>query len=466
MNLRPTYHFMPEKNWMNDPNGPIYYKGEYHLFYQYNPYGDNWGTIHWGHAKSKDLVHWEHLPIALSPSSEQDELHCFSGCCMIDDKGVPTIFYSSIGEGKRHHTIGAEQWIATSKDDMISWEKHPANPVMKVELHGELDIKEWRDPFIWKENGEWFMVLGGSNSGEGCVLIYKSKNLLSWQFLNVLYQSDEYEIIECPNILKFEDKYVLVISPSSDVKYLVGDINEDYTFSVINERVLDYSGVEGFYAPNTLIAPNGEKVTFGWLTENPRGHLKGIEGWAGVHSIPRILTLNSNNELIQKPVEEIKVLRKNEVNFSDVNIEGLFNTDVKGKALEILAEIQVDNIHADFAISVLASKDRKEETLVKISPSKKEFSVDRTKSSISEETHKSELVGRFDFKTGETVKLNMFIDHSTIEVFFNDKETLSTRVYPIKEDSDNVLIIVPKGEIKINYLKIWEMKGIYKRAFA
>ena len=92
MNLyRPIFHFMPEKNWMNDPNGVVFYKGEYHLFYQYNPNGDQWGTIHWGHAKSKDLVHWEHLPIALYPSNDKGELHCFSGCAVIND-GEPTIF--------------------------------------------------------------------------------------------------------------------------------------------------------------------------------------------------------------------------------------------------------------------------------------------------------------------------------------------------------------------------------------
>ena len=93
---RPTYHFLAPANWMNDPNGPIFYKGEYHLFYQHNPYGDKWGHVHWSHAKSRDLVHWEHLPIALDPSNELGEEHCFSGCC-INNNGVPTIIYTSIG---------------------------------------------------------------------------------------------------------------------------------------------------------------------------------------------------------------------------------------------------------------------------------------------------------------------------------------------------------------------------------
>ena len=143
---RPKYHFLPKANWMNDPNGPIFYKGEFHLFYQHNPYGEQWGNIHWGHAKSKDLVHWQHLPIALIPNHELGEEHCFSGCCVNND-GTPSIIYTSIGP-ERLPSTGAEQWMATSSDDMITWQKSPHNPLMTIDIHGDLDIREWRDPYI------------------------------------------------------------------------------------------------------------------------------------------------------------------------------------------------------------------------------------------------------------------------------------------------------------------------------
>jgi beta-fructofuranosidase len=219
---KPIYHFVPEKNWMNDPNGTIFYKGEYHLFYQHNPNAPEWGTIHWGHAKSKDLVHWEHLLIALYPSNELGEDHCFFGCAVISSEGIPTIFYTSIGTESRHQSIGAEQWMAISRDDMLTWEKSGLNPVMKLELHGDMDIREWRDPFVWKEAGVWYMLIGGGHNGKGCALIYKSDNLTDWTFLNKCLEGSE-EYWECPNLFQLGDKKVLVYSPDDKVKYAIGN---------------------------------------------------------------------------------------------------------------------------------------------------------------------------------------------------------------------------------------------------
>ena len=202
---KPHYHFLPENNWMNDPNGPIYYKGKYHLFYQYNPNDYHWNTIHWGHAVSEDLVHWEYLPIALFPSNDLGETHCFSGCTTINVDGLPTIFYTSVGENERNARDGAEQSMAVSYDDMITWEKYKLNPVIKSNIHGTIDVKEWRDPFIWKEDGKWYMVLGGSIEEKGSILIYSSDNLVKWEFINVMFEAPSYKTLECPNMLKFVD---------------------------------------------------------------------------------------------------------------------------------------------------------------------------------------------------------------------------------------------------------------------
>src|SRR5689334_3008427 len=142
---RPGYHFLPPANWMNDPNGLIHWRGVYHLFYQYNPNGPFWGTIHWGHAVSTDLVHWEHLPIALSPTVESsDEDGCWSGCA-VDDDGVPTLIYSG-------HRAGAQRaCLATSSDGLLTWQKHPGNPVI-VEPPAGLHLVEFRDHCVWRED--------------------------------------------------------------------------------------------------------------------------------------------------------------------------------------------------------------------------------------------------------------------------------------------------------------------------
>src|SRR2546423_3561670 len=150
---RPRYHFLPPANWLNDPNGLIHWKGEYHMFYQYNPNGPFWGTIHWGHAASADLVHWRHLPVALAPTpGSADEHGCFSGCA-VDNNGVPTLVYTGVR--------GEEQLpcIATGSDDMLTWQKYPGNPVIAAPPDG-IDPLDFRDHSVWWETDAWYQVIG------------------------------------------------------------------------------------------------------------------------------------------------------------------------------------------------------------------------------------------------------------------------------------------------------------------
>lgn len=455
---RPIYHFVPEKNWMNDPNGVIFYKGEYHLFYQYNPYGYQWGTIHWGHAKSKDLVHWEHLPIALYPSNNKGELHCFSGCAVINGE-EPTIFYTSIGEGERHQTAGAEQWMVVSKDDMVTWEKYDNNSVMSLDIHGDIEIKEWRDPFVWKEDNSWLMVVGGSHNKKGCALIYRSEDLKQWEFLNILYE-DKDEIWECPNCFKLEDKYVLVYSPNDQVKYYIGTINDEYKFIPESGGTLDYSGWEGFYAPNSFVDDSNRRIMFGWLTDVSRGEFKGCGEWSGAQSIPRILDIR-NEKLHMEPAKEFQMLRGNHKEYKNLSVSKTWEPEIKGRALEIIIGVENIDRETEFSIDVLSSADGEEKTSIIYKASTESISVDRSKSSASNLCHDSVLSGHVSLSTDETIKLHIFIDHSIVEVFANYREAISTRVYPIKEDSQNIKISVLKGnDLNIKSFDIWEMNSI------
>src|SRR5512143_2188777 len=119
--IRPRYHFLPPANWMNDPNGPIYYDGYYHLFYQHNPFADTWGNIHWGHARSRDLLYWEHLPIALRPAFELGEQHCYSGCAGVDDQGRVLLIYTSVGFERDGVHLPNQQWAALGSPDLVTW---------------------------------------------------------------------------------------------------------------------------------------------------------------------------------------------------------------------------------------------------------------------------------------------------------------------------------------------------------
>ncbi|MDR6550614.1 glycoside hydrolase family 32 protein [Paenibacillus qinlingensis] len=462
MNLyRPIYHFLPENNWMNDPNGLLYVNQEYHLFYQYNPYADHWDTMHWGHAKSKDLVHWEHLAIALTPSHELGELHCFSGCA-VDHDGVPTILYTSIGAGERSATDGPEQWLATSRDGMLSWEKYRANPVLSLKAHGDMQIKEWRDPFVWKEGDVWYMVVGGIHEDKGCALIYSSSDLTEWQFLNKLDEGTE-GIWECPNFFKLGNKYVLIYSPAGQVKYAIGTWNSDYSFTSEIRGVMDCSGSDGFYAPNSMIGPDSRRLLWGWIPEAARGEFKGNAGWAGMQSIPRVLTLAPDETLRMEPAVELQILRRNEYRLDNKRIlSGNEPLEIHGRALEMTALFHMEADAQPFGIKLLRSPKGEEETVLIFEPEKGKVSIDRLRSSLSEQPDKSRVSGTLDFTANHDVKVQLFLDHSVLEVFINDTQCLTARIYPTLVSSDGVsLFALGKEDVLLQTFCVWEMASIW-----
>jgi len=458
---KPIYHFMPKSNWINDPNGPIYYKGEFHLFYQHNPYDYHWNTMHWGHAKSKDLVHWEHLPIALYPSNELGEFHCFSGCTVIDAQGIPTIFYTSIGKEDRSAQDGAQQWIAVSHDDMITWHKDPNNPILTLEIHGDIEIKEWRDPFVWKDNEIWYMVAGGSHNNNGCVLLYSSKDLIKWNFISIIYENNDIRVCECPNFFKLKDRYVLIYSSFDKVEYVTGTLSSDNNFKPINRGIVDYSGLEGYYGPTSFLDSLDRRIMLGWIREVSRGEFDKITGWSGSHSIPRIVTLNDKGSLIFQPIPEIEMLRYDDKQYNSLSIEKVFNTCVKGRAVEIIAEVEIEN-NEKFSIDVLCSEDSNEKTSIIYDAVTQMLTVDRSISSLSKLTHHTNLSCKHSLNENNILKLHIFIDQSIIEIFADYTDCISTKVYPTLEESDGIYISSLNGEkVNIKLLNIYKIKSIW-----
>lgn len=290
---RPAFHFLPPSNWLNDPNGLFFFKDYYHMFYQHNPYDEVWGSIHWGHARSKDLVYWEHLPIAISPSSDKNEEHCFSGCGFIRDDSHPIVFYTSIGNK------APEQWAAIAESDNLNiWQNFKGNPMLSMEVHEGLIIDDWRDPFIFREDGNIYMVLGGHLKNKyGSVMLYKAINseLTNWKYLGILFQGNE-QNWECPNLFKIGDKYILIYSPHGNVKFYVGKlIVKKKKFIPEYHGITDYGPTCDYYAPNTLQMENGRRITFGWI----KG-FKPKQGWQGAISLPRDLSVDTERRLIQK----------------------------------------------------------------------------------------------------------------------------------------------------------------------
>lgn len=304
---RPGYHFRPPAHWNNDPNGTIFYKGWHHLFYQHNPFGSEWGHMHWGHARSRDLVNWEHLPIALWPSLEKGEEHVFSGCAALHPDGRPRLLYTSIGRRQ------PEQWMAEPLDDeLIAWKKFEGNPVATVQLHGGQRIADWRDPFVFDEGGKRYMVLGGNGNGRrtggaGAVYLYEAvkADLTEWKYLGPVFEHRNREIInvECPNLFKLGSKWVVLMSPQNPCEYFIGDLDlKRPRFIPDSHGILDPGPS---YASNISWDDAGRTILWLW----GRTDTKPGKGWNSVMTLPRILSIGEDGFLRQNPAPEFEQLR-------------------------------------------------------------------------------------------------------------------------------------------------------------
>jgi beta-fructofuranosidase len=454
--LRPQYHFLPPANWMNDPHGTIFYKNEYHLFYQHNPKESKWGNIHWGHAKSKDLVYWVHLPISLKPDKAKGESHCYTGICVLHNN-IPTIIYTSVGPKRTPHQ-GSEQWLATSTDEMITWKRYGHNPVMDSNVHAPLDIREWRDPYLWKEKKQWYALLAGYiyKPHQAVLLLYKSSDLRNWEYIKIFTQGLANKKItwECPNFFSLNGKHVLIISSfkrqyytdevfsiGRKVEYNLGEYI-DYQFIPGKWKKVDYGKL--FYAPTTIIDPKGRKIIMGWLAAKGKG-------WNGCLTLPRRMNLGLDNNLYFSPIRELQSLRIHYVRFKSiiVNDESLYlSQEFNSQCFEILMEIEM--LSADqFTLKIFKSNDFHYDECIRINIQSKEFWLGKEKIILQ------------DLGTDNILKLHIFIDVSVIEVYINNQEIISGQIIPKDSNSPQIEFLAQNGSIKINKLDLWSIRNIW-----
>ncbi len=269
---RPTYHFLPPKNWINDPNGLIQWKGIYHLFYQHNPFEAKWGPMYWGHAISRDLVHWEHRPIAMAPTPDSpDEDGCWSGCAVIHN-GRPTMVYSGNRQGQQRSCL------AIASDDLESLEKYPGNPFIP-DLPSGYDVYQYRDHCVWHDGRLWNQLIGaGIQEKGGMVLLYQSSDLVHWDLVGPILIGDMNKedplwsgiMWECPDLIPLGPKHMLVISAFSPGEtlytgYFLGTF-DGVKFTPESYQKMDWGDRE-FYAPQSFLNEAGERIQFGWLQE-------------------------------------------------------------------------------------------------------------------------------------------------------------------------------------------------------
>jgi fructan beta-fructosidase len=323
--FRPQFHFTPERNWMNDPNGLVYHDGEYHLFYQYNPFGDKWGHMSWGHAVSSDFVHWKHLPLALS---EQGEVMIFSGSAVVDssnssgfgkdDQPPMVAIYTGHREETKHAKRVEDQRLAYSNDGGRTWAHYSGNPVI------DIGSPEFRDPKVfWHEpTNQWIMVVVLSK--EKKVRLYASHDLKKWTQLSEFGPAGAWRdpiIWECPDLFPLEverepsaTKWVLIVNINpggpaggSGSQYFVGEFDGTRFTPDDAEGTLWVDYGSDFYAAVTwsnVPESDGRRILLGWMSNWDYTQHIPTSPWRSAMTVPRSLRLERTSKglrLVQEP---------------------------------------------------------------------------------------------------------------------------------------------------------------------
>ncbi len=454
---RPLYHFLPAANWMNDPNGVIQWRGRYHLFFQYNPDGAYHANMHWGHAVSDDLIHWRELPIALAPSPDSpDQGGVFSGS-IVDNDGVPAALYTGVNDD---YSVQL-QCLALGNEDLSQWQKYPGNPVIG-EVPATLgQTRDFRDPFVWRHRGSWYLALAARIVGVGgAVLLYRSENLTDWHYLHPLYVGERgrngYNF-ECPSFFQLGDKWVLIVSAqwegaTDQTLYFVGTW-EDGRFVPEVEGVYDagYS-----YASLCHQDESGRQLIYSWIREARSGAQQVAAGWSGLQAIPRVLWLDSRNRLCSAPVPEFEALRRAHHRFSASDL-GDDLLPIGGRALDIEAEFDVER-GSCCGIEVLATPDGGEGLRVLYDANTQTLRVQR-RYRVDDPAIDCRPQGMpHSLDPGERLQLRLLLDGSVLELIANGRSRLTSRFYPTDADSGSLRVLNREA---VRCLDIWELSSIW-----
>ena len=452
---------------MNDPNGFSQWGSSYHLFYQYNPNVPVHGTIHWGHATSEDLVHWRHLPIALAPTpGGPDADGCWSGCA-VDDDGTPTIVYSGASEK------GQRACLATSTDGLVTWQKDPANPVIPEPPSG-LELVAYRDHCVWRESDAWYQVMGAGLSGVGgAALLYRSLDLRRWEYLHPLCVGDQHHegglwtgsMWECPDFFPLHDQHVLIASiwDAGRLHYSAAFVGayRDHRFTPLGAHKLDH-GDHHFYAPQSLADRSGRRVVIGWVQEGRPVAAQIAAGWSGAMSLPRELTLGPDDRLRMRPVAELASLRTRHIRLDPLGIpadQSLVLPDIRGDALEL--DLVLEPVRGGrCGVAVRRAPDGEEQTRIIYDAALRQLVVERARASLDGDTVRTDHTAPLTLAPGESLRLRIFLDRSVLEVFANDRVSITSRIYPMRTDSLGVALLAEREDARLLRLDAWRMRSL------
>ena len=477
---RPLYHYVIPEGMAHpfDPNGAFYWKGRYHLFYiiqtvRPKPFyrGDAWA-----HISSHDLIHWKVHPTALKPTDDTPERAIYSGNIFLNKQGIPTIMYQGLGAGNSIATSVGDDWLEY-------WDRHPDNPVIpyaeypfdndqaeyrtildKLPDYGAYDI--W-DPHCWLEGDTYYTITGNNELWPGKDALFKSKNLKDWELMGDFFHHDPIEgTLDCPDFFRLGDKYVLLFLRNG-LEYVIGDF-KDEQFHPEKRGTMTWNIGAG-YAPESMVDDQGRRIMWAALNDSRTswGDVDNFitkHAWAGTLTLPRVLSLDEENDLKIEPIDELEGLRYDPVIIKNLDVNGeVVLENIRGTSMELRMSVNPRKAKS-FGIKVCASGDGKEETVLSYSPEENEFTFDLSKSSINEEYMEGYLwekdkiqKAELTLERNENLDLRIFIDRSVIEVFVNKKLALVQRIYPVDEDSDQVILFSNGGSVQVPILESWKL---------
>lgn len=468
---RPAFHLSPRVGWLNDPNGFSYYRGEYHLFYQYHPYNVFWGPMHWGHAVSKDLLHWEYLPVALAPDMPYDKDGCFSGSAVTLPDGSHLLMYTGVRrEPQADGTMQDVQTQCIAVGDGRDYNKIFENPVLTEENlpEGGNSRFDFRDPKVWLgENGTYYCVTGNCTleDHDGQILLFSSPDGIHWGFETILAKNNGRfgKMWECPDFFELEGKYVLLTSPQdmlpkgfeyhngNGTLCLIGSYDlSTRTFTEEHDQTVDY-GID-FYAPQTILTPDGRRVMIGWMQNWDTCNMRTQhEKWFGQMSLPRELFIK-NGRLFQKPIREFDALRCDKVEHREVHVSDQVRLEgVKGRRIDMELEIwpaDAEQIYQKFAVRF--AQDETHHTAVSFHPGDSVLKIDR-KFSGSRRAIIHQRRALVNHEKGR-LKLRIILDRQSVEVFVNDGEQVMTATLYTKQSAEGISFL-SVGDVVMNLVK-------------
>lgn len=438
--MKQTLHLKAPANWMNDPNGFIYYKGKYHLFYQHFPFAPVWGTMHWGHAVSEDLVHWEHVGVALFPTIESDRNGCFSGSAVEHD-GKMYLYYTGVHYDKASpeniHLALDDKFTSTQlmicSKDGFSFDNFHGKKVVVPPI-ADSKIGDWthtRDPKVWRGRDAWYMVLGTKTEERtGKILFYKSEDLEHWSYVNCVSKDERFgSMWECPDYFETEGGEVLMLSPMglSDDKMHYAEhaicmgaaFDEDNCTMEISDsyQFVDY-GLD-LYAPQSTVDAEGRRVIVGWIRMPEAVTRKDGVTFRGMFALPRIVEVKDNHIYFRVHPNVEKAFTK--------QIQDISEADEAGYRVSFdLADGESVDIggYRIFRKGETICTDRSE-----VFPENGDYRMQFATPALREGYH-----------------LDVYVDENLVEVFVNNGEyVISNAVYGLKKE----VLAHCRGELRV-----------------